>query len=192
MEALDIKKLITDELEVTKAAVLKVADDNSKAEIKKMNDLVEQKFSALNQLPPDVKPEDVTKEQRTIGKSIRHATNYSGGPAVVQKKLQIPLREAKSYLSRFTSITPQLAVWHGKLREKLQEDRTLITPLGRKRIFMDRWGDQLFRSAYAFIPQSTIGDLLNISFVDFYNKHKDSYCSIISKKVVDYYIKKTK
>lgn len=61
MEALDIKKLITDELEVTKAAVLKVADDNSKAEIKKMNDLVEQKFSALNQLPPDVKPEDVTK-----------------------------------------------------------------------------------------------------------------------------------
>lgn len=129
----------------------------------------------------NVKPEDVTKEQRTIGKSIRHATNYSGGPAVVQKKLQIPLREAKSYLSRFTSITPQLAVWHGKLREKLQEDRTLITPLGRKRIFMDRWGDQLFRSAYAFIPQSTIGDLLNISFVDFYNKHKsdpDMSCAL--------------
>jgi len=61
MEALDIKKLITDELEVTKTAVLKVADDNSKAEIKKMNDLVEQKFAALNQLPSDVKPEDVTK-----------------------------------------------------------------------------------------------------------------------------------
>lgn len=61
MEAKDIKDLIVTELEATKAAVIKVADDNSKAEIKKMNDLVEQKFAALNQLPADVKPEMVTK-----------------------------------------------------------------------------------------------------------------------------------
>ena len=35
------------------------------------------------------------------------------------------------------------------------------------------------------------GDIKNLIIDhDFYNKHKDSYCSIISKKVVDYYIKK--
>jgi HK97 family phage major capsid protein len=57
----DIKALITQELETTKAAVIAVADTNSKAEIKKMNDLVEAKFAALNLLPPDVSGDMVTK-----------------------------------------------------------------------------------------------------------------------------------
>lgn len=61
METKDIKELLVTELEATKSAVLAVADTNAKAEIKKMNDLVEQKFAALNQLPADVKPEMVTK-----------------------------------------------------------------------------------------------------------------------------------
>ena len=26
---------------------------------------------------------------------------------------------------------------------------------------MDRWGDELFKDAYAFIPQSTVGDIMN-------------------------------
>jgi len=117
--------------------------------------------------------EEVTKDQRTVGKTIRHATNYSAGPGVIQRKLKIPIKLAKEYLTRFLNATPQLQLWHEKLRQELQNGRILTTPLGRKRVFMARWGDQLFRSAYAFIPQSTIGDLLNISFVDFYERYKD-------------------
>lgn len=117
--------------------------------------------------------EDVTKELRTIGKSIRHATNYSAGPAVLQSKLKCSLKTAKEYLSRFLAITPQLGAWHERIKVQLQANRTLITPYGRKRIFMERWGDQLFRSAFAMIPQSTIGDLLNDSMVSFYNAYKN-------------------
>jgi DNA polymerase I len=117
--------------------------------------------------------EEVTKEQRKVAKGIRHATNYSGGPAVVAKKLGISMKEARIISDRFEAITPQLHTWHESIKRDLGANRTLITPLGRKRIFMDRWGDQLFRSAYAFIPQSTIGDLLNISLCDFYEKWKD-------------------
>jgi HK97 family phage major capsid protein len=61
MEIKDIKELLVTELETTKAAILKVADDNAKSEYKKMNDLVEEKFAKLNNLPADVKPEMVTK-----------------------------------------------------------------------------------------------------------------------------------
>ncbi len=61
MEIKDIKDLLVTELEATKAAVIAVADTNAKAEVKKMNDLIDQKFAALNQLPADVKPEMVTK-----------------------------------------------------------------------------------------------------------------------------------
>ena len=55
--------------------------------------------------------------------------------------------------------------------------------MGRKRIFTDRWGDSLFRSAYAFIPQSTVGDLLNESIVKFYNNYGKEY--LIAKQLHD-------
>jgi len=45
--------------------------------------------------------------------------------------------------------------------EKLYKDRTLINCYGRKRLFLDRWGDSLFKNAYAQIPQSTVADKVN-------------------------------
>ena len=36
------------------------------------------------------------------------------------------------------------------------------TPLGRRRAFFDRWGADMFRKAYAFVPQSTVGDYTNM------------------------------
>ncbi len=116
--------------------------------------------------------EDVTPEQRKVGKTLRHGVNYSAGPGVLASWLGITQGEAARYLSDFHNTTPQLKIWHESIKAQLTKNRTLITPLGRKRSFMGKWGDTLFRSAFAFIPQSTIGDLLNISFVDFYQKHK--------------------
>jgi HK97 family phage major capsid protein len=61
METNEIKTLLTTELETVKAAVVKVAETNTAAEIKKMSDLVDQKFAALNTLPADVQPAMITK-----------------------------------------------------------------------------------------------------------------------------------
>ena len=41
--------------------------------------------------------------------------------------------------------------------------------MGRKRIFFARWGDELFRQAYSFVPQSTVADCLNFAMVKLYN-----------------------
>jgi DNA polymerase-1 len=107
--------------------------------------------------------------ERKIGKLLRHATNYSAGPAVVAKNIGVKMAEAKRLLELYKSVNPLLANWHTKIQEELNRTKTLTTPLGRKRRFLDRWGDELFRSAYAFLPQSTVGDLLNIAIVDLYN-----------------------
>ena len=56
---------------------------------------------------------------------------------------------------------------------QLRQDRTMVNLFGRKHKFLDRWGDSLFRSAYAFIPQSSIGELLNISLRETYDKLGD-------------------
>lgn len=57
----DIKALIVAELETTKAAILKTADDNAKSEAKKMLDLAEQKIAEVKGLPSDVSPEALSK-----------------------------------------------------------------------------------------------------------------------------------
>lgn len=120
---------------------------------------------------------DVTKEQRTVGKTIRHATNYSAGPDVVANRLGITRKEAKSYLDRYHAGTPQLHLWHQRIQDELRRTRVLTNLFGRKHRFLDRWGDTLFRSAYSFIPQSTVGDLLNHALINIYN-NLNSWCHL--------------
>jgi DNA polymerase I-like protein with 3'-5' exonuclease and polymerase domains len=40
----------------------------------------------------------------------------------------------------------------------LSKGRTITTIYGRKRTFYGRWGDEIFKEATAFIPQSTVAD----------------------------------
>lgn len=117
--------------------------------------------------------EKVTPEHRTIGKTIRHAVNYSAGPQVLANRLDCSLKEAKELLSIFHRSCPQLQLWHSRIRDELKQSRTLTNLFGRKHYFLERWGDQLFRSAYSYIPQSTVGDLLNKALVRLYNDYPE-------------------
>jgi uracil-DNA glycosylase family 4 len=117
--------------------------------------------------------DQVTPDQRRIGKTLRHATNYSAGPGVLASRLGCGLAQGKQLLQIYYNMCPQLKIWHSNIQEKLRADRTLTNLLGRKHVFQGRWGDELFRSAYSFIPQSTIGDLLNLSLVSLYRDYGD-------------------
>jgi DNA polymerase I-like protein with 3'-5' exonuclease and polymerase domains len=90
---------------------------------------------------------------------------------VLATKLNCSTAEAKTLLSRFAAGCPMLSLWHGQIREELRVYRMLTNLLGRKHKFLDRWGDSLFRSAYSYIPQSTVGDLLNRALVNYYHKY---------------------
>lgn len=122
---------------------------------------------------------EVTPEERRIGKTLRHAINYSAGPAVVSNNVGCSLAEAKLLLSKFHSVCPQLRLWHAKIQNDLRKSRVLVNAFGRKHMFLERWGDQLFRSAYSYIPQSTVGDLLNLALVRLYEKHGEEMNIII-------------
>jgi DNA polymerase-1 len=113
--------------------------------------------------------ETVTADMRRVGKTIRHAVNYSAGPGVLATKLNCSTKEAKKLLDRFHNSCPQLQIWQAQIQNELRRTRTLTNLLGRKHRFIDRWGDGLFRSAYSFVPQSTVGDLLNAALVKLYH-----------------------
>jgi DNA polymerase I-like protein with 3'-5' exonuclease and polymerase domains len=83
------------------------------------------------------------------------------------------MNEAKALLDQFHASCPQLKLWHREIEKELYRTRTLTNLLGRKHRFLERWGDDLFRSAYSYIPQSTVGDLLNTALIRLYNKYGD-------------------
>lgn len=111
----------------------------------------------------------VTPAQRTAGKTIRHATSYSAGPQVLANRLGIKLKQAKELMELYHKANPNLRTWYQHIQEELKRTRTLTNLFGRKHRFLDRWGDSLFRSAYSYIPQSTVGDLLNTALLRIYN-----------------------
>lgn len=113
---------------------------------------------------------EVTPEQRTAGKTIRHATSYSAGPQVLANRLGIKMGEAKQLMELYHRANPNLRMWYQQIQEELKRSRTLTNLFGRKHRFLDRWGDSLFRSAYSYIPQSTVGDLLNTALLRIYNE----------------------
>ena len=115
--------------------------------------------------------EEVTKDQRRIGKTLRHATNYSAGPGVLATRLGISLKDAKVLIELYHKKNPLLRLWYQRIQDELRQTRTLTNLFGRKHKFHGFWGDSLFRSAYSYKPQSTVGDLLNKALVRFYNKY---------------------
>ena len=123
--------------------------------------------------------EDISPEQREIGKLIRHATNYSLGANGLADVLRCETSIAKRYLEAFHASCPQLKRWQETIQYQLKSNRSLITPLGRKKVFLGRLDDTMFRSAYSFIPQSTIGDLLNKSLVKFYELYGEEYSLLL-------------
>ncbi len=71
-------------------------------------------------------------------------------------------------------LSPTQSVVFGKLvlhfEIQLDKNRTLDTPYGRKRTFYDHWGDDLFKEATAYVPQSTSVDYLNRGMLAVYRK----------------------
>lgn len=121
---------------------------------------------------PDYTYDQITKEIRFVGKTARHAGNYGMGKRRLMielqtnaKKLGISLpglseKMAGEILDRFHTATPKIrGVFHKEVIAALERDgRYLYNAYGRPRLFLDYWGDKLFQSAYAQIPQSTVKD----------------------------------
>ena len=86
--------------------------------------------------------------------------------------------QAKSVLDKYKRANPELEKWWTSVEETVMRTRKLITPFGRLRIFLDRMCETTFKSAVAFVPQSTIGDQINRAFFAIDNALPDG-CFII-------------
>lgn len=115
-------------------------------------------------------PEDqVSKEQRQMAKKVVHASHYGMGPRKFAQIAGIPEAESKQLLNKYFATYPKLKIWHLQTAQELRRSRVLTTPMGRRRLFLNSWNEELLREAYAFVPQSTVSDILNTGLLSLYN-----------------------
>lgn len=108
-----------------------------------------------------VPPEKVTKDQRYIAKRLVHAFDYLLGDDHAASIAQVSIFEARRIKGLYFRRFPRILEWHEEIREQLKANRTLVNPFGRRRLFLDRLGDELLRKAVAYLPQSTCVDTTN-------------------------------
>ena len=109
--------------------------------------------------------EDITGGERDIAKTLVHASNYKIGPKTFAKEIGVSVDRAQALLNQYYASYPRIKMWHREVEEELRKTRILTTPLGRRRMFFGRWSPELVRDATAYIPQSTISDILNMGIV---------------------------
>jgi uracil-DNA glycosylase family 4 len=115
---------------------------------------------------------------RFCGKTLRHAGHLGAGKrrASIEvntqaRKYKIPIAITEAIAERalqiFHSRQPRIQqVFQAQVVESLKRNRQLIAalpwgidaPMGGKRTFFERWGEELFRQAFSYIPQRTVSD----------------------------------
>lgn len=117
-----------------------------------------------------------TMSLRQCGKKSNHGLNYDEGYNGFALINEIEISEAKRIVALYHQIYPGIRIWYESIKRELQRDRTLTNCFGRTVRFMGQWGDDLWKSAYAMIPQSTVVDSLNDGMVKIHAD--DELCGI--------------
>lgn len=107
----------------------------------------------------------VTELMRYVGKRYNHASSYRMGAEraaqVINKDSDKPpfftvtVRQSKKFSEAWHGYF-NLKPWWADIETQLGRNRTMVTPYGFKRTFFAGWGNELFKEATAFVPQSTV------------------------------------
>ena len=107
------------------------------------------------------------KEPRYVGKRYNHASayrmSYLRAAEVINADSDKPPfvtvtnEQSKKFSEKWHKFYNVRGWWYD-IECQLKTNRTLITPYHRKRQFFGMWGDELFKEATAFVPQSTVAD----------------------------------
>ena len=113
-----------------------------------------------------------TMSLRQCGKKSNHGLNYDEGYVNFSLINEMEQREGKRIVTLYHEIYPGIQKYYETVKRQLQKDRTLLNCFGRKVYFMGEWGNDLWKSAYSMIPQSTVVDSLNQGMVKIYHDKK--------------------
>lgn len=105
---------------------------------------------------------DGRHSERYWGKKANHGLNYNLGYRKFSLHCEIPESDGKFIYDRYHKMYPGVKQnYHAMVKRMLYQGRIVTNLLGRKTLFLGRLDDMTFNEAYACIPQSTCGDVID-------------------------------
>jgi len=114
-------------------------------------------------------PQDkITGVWRDLAKRLGHARNYGVSPNKLTETInnmlpQLPFSQAnaKRALMDLDNAFWGVKEWKARTRAQIIKTRCLTNIWDHQRIFFGRFGDDMYREAYAHVPQGSVGEGLN-------------------------------
>ncbi|HEV2917470.1 MAG TPA: DNA polymerase I [Candidatus Babeliales bacterium] len=122
-----------------------------------------------------LKPEDITAEQRQVGKRINFSLLYGVTPFGLSRDMKIPLSAAKQYIDRYFAQYPQVGDWIEKIIAFAKDNGYVQTVWGRRRYIptIHEKNRVLFQEACRIavntVAQGTAAELMKISMINLYH-----------------------
>ncbi len=117
----------------------------------------------------------ITKKdpRRQKFKSFAHGTNYLGTAKGLAERLGLSIHEAEKTQAWYFNRFPKIKKWQNDLKDQVFKRRMVQNIFGYRCYFFDRIEGNIFNEAAAWIPQSTVGCLINRAYVNIYSNLKE-------------------
>ena len=117
--------------------------------------------------------DEVSGEERQIGKMTNFLTVYGGGPKRLAEVLNMPYREAKNIIANYHKSFPGIDEFRNRVVTGLKECNETFSLFGRRRVCEEKYDDvedrfdqfRLQRQAVNSIIQSSASDILLVALV---------------------------
>jgi len=114
-------------------------------------------------------PDDPYRKKTKAGV---HLTNYGGNSRTLAKTMGITIHDADQFQSKWFAAHPGIKDWHNRVDMLLQQRRYVENKFGYRRFYFDRI-EGLLPEALAWIPQSTVGLVINHGWLNIENNLPD-------------------
>lgn len=123
--------------------------------------------------------------QRGVGKHGNHGLNYDMGYVTFSRQYEIPKKFSKAVVELYHQAYPNIRLsFHKWVQRELSSGMCLTSPWGRTKLFTQRWGPDLFKSAYSFIPQQTVAYIANEFGLNFVYYNERTFPTLIPLNLV--------
>ena len=98
-------------------------------------------------------------------KAFCHGSNYGMGVDKAARTAGMSLLEAKKLQKFYFDLCPEIPKWHKRIKDEVYKRGYVENIFGARGYFLNRNDHTLLNKAYAYIPQSTIGIMVNKGLV---------------------------
>lgn len=113
----------------------------------------------------------ITKNHKSypVFKALCHGTHYLGTPAGMAGKIGLLVHEVERIQKWYYGLCPEIKVWQDEIKKQVEGRRYITNVFGYRFHFFDRIEGTIFNQAVAWIPQSSVGCLINRAYENIHN-----------------------